>query len=354
MGHDLPAFVSWYTDRHGKRRYRFRKPGLPSRDIPGEPHSEQFQLALAQAQSGVGKRGRRAAGFGPRTLAAAWANVRTSAEWKQLKPSSRAQQTAVAERFLGMPIAPSERQTFGQMPFAGITRGHVKKILARFEHPHAAEAVLRLLRKMSLVALDLDWIENDPTHRVKFRPKLIGHRAWTDAELAAYELKWPIGTRQRLGFALALYTGQRRADVAAMQWSAYDGTGIAVVQEKTGAPLWIPAHPELKAILDVTERHGPAILSGVHRSRYTRESFGNFMADAIEAAGLPADCRLHGLRKSAGRCLAETGATTRMIMALLGHKSLKEAEHYTREVEQRRLAAAGMDQWARPKLARVK
>ena len=42
-------------------------------------------------------------------------------------------------------------------------------------------------------------------------------------------------------------------------------------------------------------------------------------------------------------------------MAILGHKSLKEAEHYTREVEQRRLAAAGMDQWARPKrLARVK
>jgi enterobacteria phage integrase len=139
-----------------------------------------------------------------------------------------------------------------------------------------------------------------------------------------------------------------------MQWSAYDGNGIAVVQEKTGAPLWIPAHPLLKGILDATERVGPTILAGVHRERYTRESFGNFMADAIAAAGLSTQCRLHGLRKSAGRCLAEAGATTRMIMAILGHKSIKEAEHYTREVEQRKLATAGIEQWARPKLMTVK
>ena len=74
------------------------------------------------------------------------------------------------------------------------------------------------------------------------------------------------------------------------------------------------------------------------------------MHDAIAAAGLR-DCRLHGLRKSAGRCLAEAGASTRAIMAILGHKSLAEAEHYTREAEQRHLAQQGIDQWSRPRLA---
>ena len=93
-----------------------------------------------------------------------------------------------------------------------------------------------------------------------------------------------------------------------------------------------------------------------HRTGFTRESFGNLMADAIEAAGLPPECRLHGLRKAAGRCLAEAGATTRMIMAVLGHKTLKEAERYTKEVEQKRLAKDGMERWvqARPKLFAVK
>lgn len=352
---ELPPFVTSYRDRHGKPRYRFRRKGMPARSLPGEPGSERFQKAYAEALRGVAPKPRRPARFEPRTLAAAWALVRTSVEWTtQLKPISRGQQIAVAERFLAMPIALGEAQTFGQMPFAGIRRSHVKAILGRFDRPHAAEAVLRLLRKLSLVALDNDWIENDPTHRIKFRPKLIGHRAWTDAELAVFEVRWPLGSPQRLGYALSLYTGQRRSDVAALQWAAYDGQGIAVIQEKTGAPLWIPAHPQLKALLEQTPRADSAILIGAHGHRFTRESFGNFMADAIEAAGLPAACRLHGLRKSAGRCLAEAGATTRMIMAVLGHKTIKEAENYTREVEQKKLARDGMDTWARPRLASVK
>ncbi len=79
-----------------------------------------------------------------RSSSAAWALVKTSVDWKQLKPISQQQQTKVAERFLAMPIAPRDKQTFGSMPFVGIRRAHVKAILGRFDHPHAAEAVLRL------------------------------------------------------------------------------------------------------------------------------------------------------------------------------------------------------------------
>jgi integrase len=351
---DLPPHVSWYTDRHGKRRYRFRAKGMPARDLPGAPGSEAFRKAYNAALAGSEPRGRRAVRFEPRTLAAAWAQVKTTQEWRVLKPISQNQQAKVAERFLAIPIAAGENQTFGGMPFAGIRRGHVKAILGRYERPHAAEAVLRLMRKLCLVALDLDWIENDPTHRVRFRPKLIGHRAWTDAEHAQFEARWPIGTRQRLGYALALYTGQRRGDVAAMATTDIAGDAIAVKQEKTGAPLWIPAHPALIEVLAATDLSGTAILTASHGRRYTRESFGNLMADAIDAAGLPALCRLHGLRKSAGRCLAEAGATTRMIMAVLGHKTIKEAENYTRQAEQRLLAREGIARWAAPKLAVIK
>jgi len=354
---ELPDHVTAYIDRHGKRRYRFRKAGLPSRSIPGEPGEARFEATYAAALRGDApvRRTRRARSQPtPRTLRAAWIEVRASIEFQQLKASSKAQQIGVAERFLTSPIKPDSPKTFAQMPFAGIRRADVKRILSRYaDKPHAGEAVLRLLRKLSLVALDNLWIESDPTYRVKFRPKLIGHRAWTDAELERFTAHWPIGSRERLGFALALYTGQRRADVAAMSWGAYDETGIAVTQEKTGAPLWIPAHPDLKAILDAAERASNHIVTSSHGRRFTTESFGNLMADAITAAGLPDGCRLHGLRKSAGRCLAEASATTRQIMAILGHKTLAEAERYTREVEQKRMAQQGMEHWARPKLAIV-
>lgn len=350
----LPPHVTAYTDRHGKTRYRFRRRGMPSRSLPGQPGEDRFAAAYEAALDGRPRRPNQREKFQPKTLAAAWAEVRSSIDWKQMKASTQYAQSGIAERFLRMPIAPGSTTTFGQMPFAGLRRADVKRILARYgERQHAGEGVLRLLRKLCLVALDNEWIENDPTHRVSFRPEIIGHRAWTDAELEQFRQRWPIGTTQRLGFTLALYTGQRRGDVATMLWMAYDGEGIAVKQEKGGAPLWIPVHPVLKEVLDFTQRRGAAIIASTKDAGFAKEAFGNFMKDAIRAAGLPEDCRLHGLRKSAGRSLAEAGATTRQIMAVLGHKTLSEAERYTREVEQRMLAQQGMDSWARPRFAVV-
>jgi integrase len=354
---DLPPSVSSYKDRHGKTRFRYRRPGQPAQALPGQPGDPKFEAAYALAAAGQQIRPKpvRRNAPAPRTLRAAWLEVQKTGEWQGLKASSKVQQIGVAERFLAMEIAPKAKVVFGQMPVSGIRRGDVKKILGRFAaHPHAGEAVLRLLRKITLTAMDLEWIESDPTYRIKCRPKMIGHRAWTDEELAAYETRWPVGTTERLGYALALYTGQRRSDVAPMRWDAINGGGVAVIQEKTDTPLWIPIHPELKIVLDATPQVGETVLTTAYGKAFSVYGFGGKMADAIGEADLPDACRLHGLRKSAGRCLAEAGATTRQIMAILGHKSLAEAERYTREAAQRKLAQEGIDHWARPKLMVVK
>lgn len=62
----------------------------------------------------------------------------------------------------------------------------------------------------------------------------------------------------------------------------------------------------------------------------------------LARAGLPLDCKPHGLRKAAGRLLAEAGATSKMIMAILGHTTLAEAERYCEEAEQAGLAVAAV------------
>ena len=46
----------------------------------------------------------------------------------------------------------------------------------------------------------------------------------------------------------------------------------------------------------------------------------------------------HGLRKATGHRLAEAGATAKMIMAILDHTTLAEAERYTEEADQAALA----------------
>src|SRR3954464_2254615 len=71
---------------------------------------------------------------------------------------------------------------------------------------------------------------------------------------------------------------------------------------------------------------------------FTVDGFSQWMRDAITEAGLPLGCQPHGLRKATGRRLAEAGATAKMIMSVLGHTTLAEAERYTEEADQIGLA----------------
>ncbi len=59
-------------------------------------------------------------------------------------------------------------------------------------------------------------------------------------------------------------------------------------------------------------------------------------------AGLPARCRLHGLKKGGMRRLAEAGGTAHELMAFSGHKTLTEVQRYTMDADRKRLADAAM------------
>jgi len=57
---------------------------------------------------------------------------------------------------------------------------------------------------------------------------------------------------------------------------------------------------------------------------------------------MPKGCSIHGLRKTLGKMLAETGASTRQLMETLGHDDIQHAELYSRTTEQERLARDGI------------
>jgi enterobacteria phage integrase len=159
---------------------------------------------------------------------------------------------------------------------------------------------------------------------------------WAESEIHQFEQRWPVGTRQRLGFDLLLYTGQRGSDVARMPRPAA-GEKIHVAQQKTGAKLAITVHPELRRSLDACPSGQVAAIVTAYGAPFSIKGFGQFMSDAIREAGLPAACKAHGLRKAAARRLAEAGCSAHEIMAVTGHKTLTEVERYTRAAEQERL-----------------
>jgi len=176
------------------------------------------------------------------------------------------------------------------------------------------------------------------------RPKLSkdGWHAWTEAEIAQYEAYHPIGTMARLGFALALHTCQRSADLIRMGKQHVSGGEISVKQQKTGTSLRVPLHPELRAIIDATHSGQLTFLISEKGKPFaSANSFGQIMKGWAREAGLVA-VPLHGLRKACCRRLAEAGCTAPEIMAISGHKSLAECERYVRDAEQKRMAERAM------------
>jgi hypothetical protein len=128
-------------------------------------------------------------------------------------------------------------------------REHVMKMIAkRHETPGAANECLKMIRRLARFAILLEWRTDDPTLEVEGYGEGEWH-SWNDAEIEAYQAHWPVGTAARTAFALLLYTGQRLSDVRQMTWADAANGRVQVVQEKTGAQLSIPIHPELARAL---------------------------------------------------------------------------------------------------------
>ena len=93
-----------------------------------------------------------------------------------------------------------------------------------------------------------------------------GFHCWTDEELEIFERHWPIGTRERLAFALLLYSFQRRGDVIRLGRQHVAQGCLAIVQHKTKAKLTIPVHPDLQRIIDATPSGNLTFLCTSHRT----------------------------------------------------------------------------------------
>jgi hypothetical protein len=73
------------------------------------------------------------------------------------------------------------------------------------------------------------------------------------------------------------------------------------------------------------------------------------MAEAIAAAGLPDECVLHGLRKSAVSAPIDAGCTPHQAVAITGHQTMRMLEEYAKRRDQVKLGKAAMLKWRKAK-----
>jgi integrase len=209
--------------------------------------------------------------------------------------------------------------------------------------PTTAKNWLAAIRALTAHAIKRELIEADPTLGIRLRRiGGDGFHTWTEEQIAQFEAAHPIGSRERLAFALGLHTGQRRGDVVAMGRQHVRNGLIHVTQQKTGKALAIPIHPELQAVLAAVPATQMTFVQTLRGKPFDPHAFTPWFAEACDKAGLPSACTFHGLRKAACRRLAEAGCTVHEIAAISGHATLKEVERYTKAADQARLAHAAM------------
>lgn len=322
----------WYV-RVGKgRRIRIR----------AEFGSPDFDAEYQAAVSGTLRPTR----GGPAVSTLAWllARYRETTAWNALSAATRRQRENIFRHVI---------ETAGNQPFNKIATG---TIIAgrerRANTPAQARNFLDAMRGLFRWAFDAQHVKVDPTAGVKNPPrkKGPGFKKWSEDEVARYEARWPIGTKERVWLDVLLYTGLRRGD-AVIIGRQHVRNGIATLQtEKSGETVTVtlPILPVLARTLAAGPCADLAFICGERGGPLTKESFGNAFKEACQAAGINEKGKAaHGLRKVGATRAAENGATVAELEALFGWRGGNMASLYTREGNRARLSKGAINKLER-------
>ena len=353
-------------DGRRKAMYYFR----PRRDqprgeqLPGAKGSPEFvaeynkRLAaylVDPARPAAKARARGARQSDPYTIGWAFDEYKKSTAWLNgtLGDSTRAQRDSILYEL---------RTEIGAEPLRLLNREAIETALKRrAATPHRANHVLKTLRHFG------DWaatneidgrkvLNKNPCEGIKplrapktqgseFNPDAEdGHITWSEEDIAQFEAKWPLGTRQRLVFSVLLYTGLRISDAVALGCQHRQSDGSLMVRtQKNGKRVYLGMRKALQAALDAGP-HGKsgvlAFITSEYGLPYTKESLGNWFRDnAVKPARL-VKRSAHGLGKRRRDGSPNSGANEATLNAIFGWSDPRMAAYYVRQADMKAKALA--------------
>lgn len=333
-------YLHCFTDRHGNAHHYFRYRGhqwrLPAPGTAG--FASAYDALLAQIKANP-LQARHNIEFMPGSLAWAIEKFLASPLYNKRADTTKRNYRRVLDQL---------RQRWG----AGLLRDLEPRIVRKMRNEIAETSTTGADIAMSLISalwefateqLGFDNLGADPTHGVKRVHEVEHeHEPWPQELIDRFlrearpSLRW--------GVKLALYTGQRRSDLVKMKWSDFDGEFIEVRQQKTGEPLSIPCHPELRAELQTMPRVADTILVGERGASLTGSSLSVMVRKALREMGVDG-YSIHGLRKNAAVELVNCGCRDAEVMAITGHRTAAMVSHYSKRRDQKLLARSAMDKW---------
>ena len=179
-------YVNEYRDRHGKVRRYFRRPGQRAIPLPGLPGSIEFMAAYQAALAIVAPPPPSPKHVIAGSLAAVTSGYFRSADYANLSPSSQTSYRGALKPILE---AHGHRLVRELPPEAA---RHIVEAIGA-----ARPGTRSVLSKVMTYAIESGIRTNNPFAGLK-RYRLGTYHTWTDAEIAQFERRWPLGTRERL------------------------------------------------------------------------------------------------------------------------------------------------------------
>jgi integrase len=228
--------------------------------------------------------------------------------------------------------------TLGNLTVAELDRDRVERLHVDMAHiPRRANYTLAVVRALmnNAIKRGLRAPGSNPASGIKMYRERSRERFLSEAEMnaaagaiARIEQEGKIGTFGAAGLRLALFTGARSGEIAAMQWDHIDWQRriVRLPDSKTNEARTIHLSDAAVEVLKGVPRVGPYVIAGAS----TKGSYKNLSRAWTVArvyAGLE-DVRLHDLRHSYASLAAGRGVSLQMIGKLLGHKVVATTQRY--------------------------
>ena len=354
----LPPYVTSFFDRHGKTRLRFRRKGFDSHYFKSAVGTEEFRVEYhACMNPSAGK-------IASTPITRATPGTIDELVERYYVPPTRLGPSTVTQAKVRAMIE-SFRHGRGGRKVSDVRFDHLDAIIAKRHQKtivttasgtrqtggvHAARKLRKELIRLFDFAMKIKLCDLNPAAqtsevRTTRAERTGGFHCWTEEEIAQFRAHHPLGSRERLGMELLLWTDQRRSDVVKMGRAQIKDGRLPVQQEKTGKSLWLPVAPQLNqaivAMAPADTSHFCFLMTRRNKP-FTKESFGNFFRKACTAAGLP-HCSAHGLRKATLRRMAELEMANKTMKSVSGQTRDDTLAGYTATANQRTLADSAID-----------
>ena len=362
----------WQPKAKGRTYTYYRRDGQKIR-IAGEPGSAVFFQDYQRIHANFETSIKRAPATKPGSLKALIEDYKMTKKYLDKKPKTKKGYL----RYLNV-----LETTYGHLPIATMPMPFVIALRDKYQDkPRTANGFVQVMSIIMKRAKEKGWITHNPAQGVELLDTGEGHRAWDEDEISAFRARWPLGTLERTAFELALNTGQRGGDCAAMERAHIKDGVIAVQQLKLkskrrkkrrgqrsisgGGRVWVPISNDLRAALDAWDARQQAwienrlnrkkplpihidvkkmILTGEKGKAFTDGTFSHKINDASkEVPGLVVGAAVggvtpHGLRLAAATRLKELGLSWDVIASITGHDTAEMVEHYTEQKRKAQIA----------------